>query len=182
MPMRHASGVAALRGDGNRDAACASGNPGTGPTERIARGGRRTDPSPGGPLRMGAAARPYLVPDRKPLNPSNCKGFSRSSCAEELMVEARTCRNTSGLGQSGGNLRARNSAGVAGKKNLHFIAERLASVGHGHYNCRHRKTCSSDFSGDRRCEWSRTPRCTSAKSMFPESSSTPSHAMTSRKL
>jgi hypothetical protein len=30
----------------------------------------------------------YLVPDRKPLNPSNCKGFSRSSCVEEVMVNA----------------------------------------------------------------------------------------------
>ena len=31
----------------------------------------------------------YVVPDLKPLNPRNCRGFSRSSCAEELMVDAR---------------------------------------------------------------------------------------------
>jgi len=29
------------------------------------------------------------VLDRKPLYPSKCKGFSRSSCAEEVMVDAR---------------------------------------------------------------------------------------------
>ncbi|MGA8293939.1 MAG: hypothetical protein WB820_15875, partial [Rhodoplanes sp.] len=61
-----------------------------------------------------------VVPDRKPLNPSNCRGVQSFFLCRRIdggrEKRRRKCRNTSGLGQSGGNLHARNGAGVAGKE------------------------------------------------------------------
>jgi transposase len=48
------------RAEGGPDAGCGSGSPGTHHNERITRGGRRTDPPPGGPICLGIVARPHL--------------------------------------------------------------------------------------------------------------------------
>ena len=90
--------------------------------------------------------------------------------------------NTGLTAHPGGNLRAKSRSGGGLPKTSCHLQEGLAFKGQRPFNRNHPKTRPSGFCGDHRCELSGTPRCGSAKWMFPESFSTPSHVTTSHKF
>jgi len=105
-------------------------------------------------------------------------GFLRRSIDGSRSFCGRRHGNTGLSTHNGGNLRAGSSSGATSKISSFHLQEVLASEGQCPFNREHPKTRPSGLPGDWRCELSRTPKCRSAKWMFPKSSLTSSHATT----